>query len=146
MRDDNKNIADGVIKSRKPTTTVLYYISSLEYNEHNSEQLVHSLSERWLYETQHYILDTAFLQDKQQVCDDIHLVSIIGLNSMALNVLTYARYKMSKSGHTNIKHRNAQTAASAKALSYKATMQRLKSCITLAFQNLFEYLTAIEPK
>ena len=145
LRDDNKNVADGVIKPRKPTTTVLYYISSLEYNEHNCKQLVHSLQERWLYETQHYILDTAFLQDQQQVCDDNHLASIIGLNSMTLNVLTYAREKMSKSGHTNVKHRNAQTAATAKPLSYKATMQRMKSCITLAFQYLFEYLTA-EPK
>ena len=98
-----------------------------------------------MYETQHYILDTAFLQDQQQVCDDNHLASIIGLNSMTLNVLTYAREKMSKSGHTNVKHRNAQTAATARLLSDKATMQRMKSRITLAFQYLFEYLTA-EPK
>ncbi len=145
LRDDNKNIADGVIKPRKPTTTIFYFITSLEYNEYNCNQLVHSLSERWLYETQHYILDTALLQGKQQECDDNHLASIIGLNSMAFNVLTSAREKMSKSGHTNVKHRNAETAARARPMSYNAVMERMKYCITLAFQFLFEYLTA-EPK
>lgn len=43
LRDDRKNSIQ-----RKPTESVLYFISSLEYTEDNCRQIVHSLKTRWL--------------------------------------------------------------------------------------------------
>lgn len=48
----------------------------------------------------HNTIDTVLLQDMQHCCDENHLASIIGLNSMVYNVITFAREKMSKRGMT----------------------------------------------
>ena len=54
-RDDKKN---GI--EPKTSITTLYYISSLEYNDENSLQFVHSQNDRWLYESHHNTIVSLF--------------------------------------------------------------------------------------
>lgn len=136
LRDDRKNSIQ-----RKPTESVLYFISSLEYTEDNCRQIVHSLKTRWLFETQHNILDTVLLQDNQHCCDDNHLASIVGLNSMVLNVTTFSRELMSQRGYSNVKHRNAETAARAPLIPYKRVFSVFRQHPLVAMQYLCEYFS-----
>lgn len=138
LRDDKKNSVE-----RKPSESVLYYISSLSYTEDNCRQLVHSLKKRWLLETQHNILDTVLLQDNQHCCDDNHLASIVGLNSMVLNVATFSREKMSQRGFSFVKHRNSETAARAPLISYKRVFSDFRDDPLLALEYLIEYFNTI---
>jgi hypothetical protein len=121
----------------------LYFISSLEYTETNCKQIVHSLKSRWLFETQHNILDTVLLQDNQHCCDDNHLASIVGLNSMVLNVATFSREKMSQRGFSFVKHRNSETAARAPLISYKRVFSDFRDDPLLALEYLIEYFNTI---
>uniref|UniRef100_UPI00402B04EF hypothetical protein n=1 Tax=Succinivibrio sp. TaxID=2053619 RepID=UPI00402B04EF len=90
LKDDNKNIKDENMTEEKPTVSTLYFISSLDYNEDNCKQIVHSLRNRWLYESQHNTLDTVMFQDNQHCCDENHLAAITGLNSMVYNIVSFA--------------------------------------------------------
>lgn len=63
LKDDNKNLKEENMTEAKPTVSTLYFISSLDYNEDNCKQIVHSLRNRWLYESQHNTLDTVMFQD-----------------------------------------------------------------------------------
>lgn len=92
LKDDKED-------AQKETST-LYFILSLPFTEENCHQTVFSLRSRWMYEAQHNTIDTVLLQDMQHCCDENHLASIIGLNSMFYNVITFAREKMSKRGMT----------------------------------------------
>lgn len=96
LRDDKEDVL-------KETST-LYFISSLPFTEENCHQIVFSVRSRWMYEAQHNTIDTVLLQDMQHCCDENNLTSIIGLNSMVYNVISFAREKMSKRGYDNIKH------------------------------------------
>ena len=136
LRDDRKNSIQ-----RKPTESVLYFISSLEYTETNCKQIVHSLKSRWLFETQHNILDTVLLQDNQHCCDDNHLASLVGLNSMVMNVTTFCRSKMSQRGFSNVVHRNAKTASRAPLITYKRVFSVFALHPLLAMQYLCEYFS-----
>lgn len=132
-RDDKKN---GI--EPKPSITTLYYISSLEYNDENCLQFVHSHNDRWLYESHHNTIDTVLLQDLQHCCDEKHLASIIGLNSMAYNILSFARQDLSK--HSGVKHRNKETAKRAKLKSYNNVVSTFKGNPLLALDYLFKFL------
>lgn len=103
---------------RKETST-LDFTSSLPFTEENCHQTVFSLRSRWMYEAQHNTIDTVLLQDMQHCCDENHLASVIGLNSMVYNVISFTREKMSKRGYDNIKHRTKKTARKAPLISYK---------------------------
>lgn len=141
LKDDNKNIREGKIKEWRAKTSTFYYISSLEFNELNCAQIVHSLKKRWLYETQHNTLDTVFLQDYQSCCDDNHLSSIIGLNSIVYNVTTFARQKMSQRGYSLVVHRNAETAARAPLVTYKRVFSTFRHSPLVALEFLYEYFS-----
>ena len=132
-KDDKKNEIE-------PETSVstLFYISSLDYNDENCLQLILSHNDRWLYESHHNTIDTVLLQDQQHCCDENHLASIIGLNSMAYNILSFARQDLSK--HTGVKHRNKETAKRAKLESYSDVISTLKGNPILALDYLFKYL------
>ena len=138
LRDDKKSSVQ-----RKSSVSELYFISSLEYTETNCKQIVHSLKSRWLFETQHNILDTVLLQDNQHCCDDNHLASIVGLNSMVLNVATFSREKMSQRGFSFVKHRNSETAARAPLISYKRVFSDFRDDPLLALEYLIEYFNTI---
>lgn len=132
-KDDKKNEIE-------PETSVstLFYISSLDYNDENCLQLIHSHNDRWLYESHHNTIDTVLLQDQQHCCDENHLASIIGLNSMAYNILSFARQDLSK--HTGVKHRNKETAKRAKLKSYNNVVSTFKGNPLLALDYLFKFL------
>ena len=92
---------------------------------------------RWLYESHHNTIDTVLLQE-QHYCDENHLASIIGLNSMAYNILSFARQDLSK--HTGVKHRNKESAKRAKLESYSDVISTLKGNPILALDYLFKIL------
>src|SRR5574344_912414 len=123
--------------------SVLSYISSLEYSEENCKQIVHSIQKRWLLETQHNILDTVLLQDNQHCCDDNHLASVVGLNSMVLNVTTFSRQVMSQKGYSNVTHHNAETAARAPLITYKRVISVFRQHPLVAIQYLCEYFNTL---
>ena len=92
-----------------------------------------------MYEAQHNSIDTVLLQDMQHCCDENHLASIIGLNSMVYNVISSAREKMSKRGYDNIKHRTKETARKAPLISYKISFKIFENNPLLALEYLMEY-------
>lgn len=77
---------------------------------------------------QHNTIDTVLLQDMQHCCDENHLASVIGLNSMVYNVISFAREKMSKRGYDNIKHRT-------KELQEKLLLSPTKSALRYSIQS-----------
>lgn len=132
-RDDKQNEIEP-----KTSISTLYYISILEYNDENCLQFVHSHNDRWLYESHHNTIDTVLLQDQQHCCDENHLASIIGLNSMAYNILSFARQDSSK--HSGVKHRNQNTASRAKLKSYNNVVSLFKGNPLLTLNYLFKFL------
>ena len=133
LKDDKE---DG---RRVPST--LYFISSLPFTEENCHQTVFSLRSRWMFEAQqqHNTIDAVLLQDMQHSCDENNLASIIGLNSMVYNVISFAREKMSKRGYDNIKHRTKETARKAPLISYKISFKIFENNPLLALAYLLEY-------
>ena len=89
-KEAEKYFRDDKEDDRKETST-LDFISSLPFTEENCHQIVFSVRSRWMYEAQHNTIDTVLLQDMQHCCDENHLASIIGLNSMVYNVIFFAR-------------------------------------------------------
>ena len=81
------------------------------------------------------------LQDNQHCCDDNHLASLVGLNSMVMNVTTFCRSKMSQRGFSNVVHRNAKTAARAPLITYKRVFSVFALHPLLAMQYLCEYFS-----
>lgn len=92
-----------------------------------------------MYEALHNIIDTVMLQDMQHCCDENHLASIIGLNSMFYNVIPFAREKMSKRGYANIKHHTKETARKAPLISYNISFKIFENNPLLALAYLMEY-------
>ena len=75
----------------------------------------------------------------QHCCDENHLASTIGLNSMVYNVISFAREKMSKREYANIKHRTKETARKAPLISYKVSFKIFENNPLLALAYLMEY-------
>ena len=92
-----------------------------------------------MHEAPHNIIDKVMLQDMQHCCDENHLASIIGLNSMVYNVISFAREKMSKRGYDNTKHRTKETARKAPLISYKISFKIFENNRLLALAYLMEY-------
>ena len=137
-KETQSHLKDDKEDGRKVPST-LYFISSLPFTEENCHQTVFSLRSRWMYEAQHNIIDTVLLQDMQHCCDENHLASVIGLNSMVYNVISFAREKMSKRGYDNIKHRTKETARKAPLISYKISFKIFENNPLLALAYLMEY-------
>ena len=116
-KEAEKYFRDDKEDDRKETST-LDFISSLPFTEENCHQIVFSVRSRWMYEAQHNTIDTVLLQDMQHCCDENHLASIIGLNSMVYNVIFFAREKMSKRGYST-----KETARKAPLISYKISFK-----------------------
>ncbi|MDD6756059.1 MAG: hypothetical protein PUD95_08420 [Succinatimonas sp.] len=53
-----------------------------------------------MYEAHHNTTDTVLLQDMQHCCDENHLASVINLNSMFYNVISFARERYPNKGMT----------------------------------------------
>ena len=137
-KEAEKHLRDDKEDGRKEPST-LYFISSLPFTEENCHQIVFSVRSRWMFEAQHNTIDTVLLQDMQHCCDDNHLASIIGLNSMVYNVISFAREKMSKRGYDNIKHRTKESARKAPLISYKINFMIFENNPLLALSYLMEY-------
>ena len=137
-KEAEKHLRDDKEDGRKETST-LYFISSLPFTEENCHQIVFSVRTRWMYEAQHNTIDTVLLQDMQHCCDENHLASVIGLNSMFYNVISFAREKTSKRGYDNIKHRTKETARKAPLISYKISFKIFENNPLLALAYLMEY-------
>lgn len=116
-KEAEKYFRDDKEDDRKETST-LDFTSSLQFTEENCHQIVFSVRSRWMYEAQHNTIDTVLLQDMQHCCDENHLASIIGLNSMVYNVIFFAREKMSKRGYST-----KETARKAPLISYKISFK-----------------------
>lgn len=102
-KEAEKHLRDDKEDGRKVPST-LYFISSLPFTEENCHQTVFSLRSRWMYEAHHNTTDTVLLQDMHHCCDENHLASVIGLNSLVYNDISFAREKISKRGYDKIKH------------------------------------------
>lgn len=137
-KEAEKQLRDDKEGGRKETST-FYFISSLPFTEENCHQTVFSLRTRWIFEAQHNTIDTVLLQDMQHFCDENNLASVIGLNSMFYNVISFARKKMSKRGYDNIKHRTKETARKAPLISYKISFKIFENNPLLALAYLLEY-------
>lgn len=137
-KEAEKHFRDDMEDDRKETST-LYFTSSLPFTEENCHQIVFSVRTRWIFEAQHNTIDAVLLQDMQHSCDENNLASIIGLNSMVYNVISFAREKMSKRGYDNIKHRTKETARKAPLISYKISFKIFENNPMLALAYLMEY-------
>lgn len=126
-------------EQREPSDSVIFYITSLEYNEQTFRQLIHSLSRRWLYEQSHNVLDVVMFQDQRALCDDNHLAETIGLNKCIFNIITYARQKLTEQGADHIKHRLPVT-KNRRPISYKQTFQRMEDNPLRALMMILDYL------
>lgn len=136
-KEAEKHLRDDKDDGRKVPST-LYFISSLPFTEENCHQIVFSVRSRWMYEAQHNTIDAVLLKDMQHCCDENNLASIIGLNSMVYNVISFAREKMSKRGYDNIKHRSKETARKASLISYKISFKIFENNPLLALAYLME--------
>lgn len=137
-KEAQRHLKDDKEDGRKVPST-LYFISSLPFTEENCHQIVFSVRSRWMYEAQHNTIDTVLLQDMQHCCDENHLASVIGLNSMVYNVISFAREKMFQRGYDNIKHRTKETAWKAPLISYKISFKIFKNNPLLALAYIMEY-------
>lgn len=122
---------------RRPSRSVIYYVSSLEFGEKNFDQLIHSLNVRWRYEQHHNTLDVVMLQDTHAMCDEQHLSTMIGLNKCVYNVVSFARQRMTEQGFDHIKHR--KTTKTRRPISYQRTFDHLASNPLMALNYLLEY-------
>ena len=126
-------------KTPRKTSSVRYYISSLEPTEENFMQLVHSIGVRWYYETHHNTIDCVMLQDRQALCNKENINSTVGKNKILYNLLSYARQRLSKDGFRRTRFRTERSKES-KPLSYQITCMTLSNNLYLAFRVMVDYL------
>lgn len=119
----------------KSSKNVIYLISTLECNEENFEQLIHSVNVRWNYEAHHNTLDVVMLQDYRALCDQNHLAYTVGFNKIIYNVMNYARYRMIDDDDTNPRKAKAKP----KPLSFKQAFHDMEGKPAIAMQYLIEY-------
>ena len=62
---------------------------------------------------------------------------------MVLNVTTFSRELMSQRGYSNVKHRNAETAARAPLIPYKRVFSDFSDDPLLALEYLLEYFSTL---
>jgi len=135
----------GERKLRRAEHSRICYISSLPYSDWNNRQIKHSLSVRWLHGQHHNTIDEVLLQDRQALCDENHLSTVIGHNKCLHSVLTFARAKLSAEGMRMTKYCSEETKRRARLLSYKATTDLLADDMLLAVECILEYFSA-EPE
>lgn len=123
-------------KAPRPTRTVRFYITSLKFSEDNCEQLVHSISVRWRYETCHHTIDCVFLQDRENLCDPDHIEHTVGKNKILYNVLTYVRQRLSEQIFNARKRRTTNI----KMLSYKRVTEILSNSFISAVCYFIDYM------
>ena len=89
-----QQVRNGVIS--EPEYTDRYYISSLEFTTDNADQIKTSILEYWAIEQHHSCKDDpkCFNQDAVQACNKSYLSNTAAFNSVAYNILTYARTKL----------------------------------------------------
>lgn len=87
----------------KETASERYFICSLEFSEQTLLQVKYSILDYWGIETHHGILDDprVFNQDAVQGCNPNFLSNTLGINKIALNVLTSVRHFEAKRHSSN---------------------------------------------
>lgn len=90
-----QHVRDGVIS--KPEISDRFYISSFEFTEANADQIKASILDYWAIEQHHSRKDDpkCFNQDSVQSCNKNYLSNVAAFNSVAYNILTYARARLS---------------------------------------------------
>ena len=116
-------------KINKITTSCRYYVCSLVFSEHNTDQILYSLLDYWAIEQHHSRLDDprVFNQDATRSCNDNYLGNTLGINKIALNILSW------------IRHKKAIESGKKTPPTYKSIQSMLN---TSTLTSVFEYLAA----
>ncbi|WP_303964404.1 hypothetical protein, partial [Succinatimonas hippei] len=102
---------------------------SLVFSGQNTDQILYSLLDYWAIEQHHSRLDDPriFNQDATRSCNDNYLGNTLGINKIALNILSW------------IRHKKAVESGKKTPPTYKS-IQRMLNTSTLT--SVFEYLAA----
>ena len=116
-------------KINKTTTSNRYYVCSLVFSEQNTDQILYSLLDYWAIEQHHSRLDDprVFNQDATRSCNGNYLGNTLGINKIALNILTW------------IRHKKAVESGKKTPPTYKSIQSMLN---TSTLTSVFEYLAA----
>ena len=116
-------------KINKTTTSSRYYVCSLVFSGQNTDQILYSLLDYWAIEQHHSRLDDprVFNQDATRSCNDNYLGNTLGINKIALNILTW------------IRHKKAVESGKKTPPTYKSIQSMLN---TSTLTSVFEYLAA----
>lgn len=89
-------IIDG--KVARVTKNSRCYISSLDFTDENADQILYSIMDYWAIEQHHSRIDDpkVFNQDATQTCQHDYAESVLGINKVTYNILTWIRQKMIK--------------------------------------------------
>ena len=116
-------------KINKTTTSSRYSVCSLVFSGQNTDRILYSLLDYWAIEQHHSRLDDphVFNQDATRSCNDNYLGNTLGINKIALNILTW------------IRHQKAVESGKKVPPSYKSIQHMLN---TSSLTSVFEYLAA----
>ena len=116
-------------KISKTTTSSRYYVCSLVFSKQNTDRILYSLLDYWAIEQHHSRLDDprVFNQDATRSCNDNYLGNTLGINKIALNILTW------------IRHQKAVESGKKTPPTYKSIRHMLN---TSTLTSVFEYLAA----
>lgn len=116
-------------KTDKTTASSRYYVCSLVFSGQNTDRILYSLLDYWAIEQHHSRLDDphVFNQDATRSCSDNYLGNTLGINKIALNILTW------------IRHQKAVESGKKVPPSYKSIQHMLN---TSSLTSVFEYLAA----
>ena len=123
---ENTYIINGEVV--KTTKNSRWYVSSLEFSDENTDQIMYSILDYWAIEQHHARLDDPKVlnQDATQSCNIDYASSVLGINKVAYNILSWIRQKMIK--------------ASAKK-SYRPSYSMVQDTLfQLSIFEVFEYL------
>ena len=82
----------------KTTKTSRWYVSSLEFSDDNADQILYCILDYWGIEQHHSRLDVpkVFNQDATQSCRFDYSSSLLGINKVSYNILSWIRQKLIK--------------------------------------------------
>lgn len=127
----------GETEQQKSSSSVHYFISTMDCTEQGAAQNVHTLKVRWFYEQHHNTLDVVMLQDYRALCDSNHLSFDIGFNKIAYNLVSWCRQVMTVEGFGRRKGTRPETKLT--PISYKRTFHALEEP-EIALHYLIRYL------
>lgn len=95
IKESSYIINGKVVKTTKNTR---WYISSLEFSDENADQILYCILDYWSLEQHHSRLDDpkVFNQDDTQSCSADYSSSLLGINKVSYNILSWIRQKLIK--------------------------------------------------